>query len=152
MSGDTGGRSWVAVLITTLVVVLILGAAALYVRSAYRSAQPFPIEASTTLSCNAAADRVTEGYDRAGWSATTLSDGRVLFSRTTMPNTGTALLLALFFVLPALLYILTSQRHQTAELRIDRESDRRIQIEILGNTTGYGGVNTAAGILRSLPK
>jgi hypothetical protein len=136
------------VLIAAMVLILILGAAALYARSAYRSAQPFRIEASTTLPRDAAADRVTEGYVRAGWSATTLSDGRVLFSRTTMPNTGTALLLALFFILPALLYILTSQRHQTAELRIVRENDRRTEIEILGNTTGYGGVSTAARILR----
>jgi hypothetical protein len=151
-TGDSDGISWFAVLMTALIVILLLGAAALRIRSAYRSAQPFRIEASTTLYPDAAVDKITEGYVRSGWSATTLSDGRVIFSRTTKPDIGTVILLALFFVLPALIYMMTSQRHQTAELRVVDGDGRRTSVEIVGNTTGYGGVNTAAGILRSLPK
>lgn len=76
----------------------------------------------------------------------------MIFSRTTKPDIGTTILLALFFVLPALIYMMSSQRHQTAELRVVDRDGRRTSVEIVGNTTGYGGVNTAATILRELPK
>lgn len=146
--GNDGGVPWSVLLLMAL----ILGLIVLYVWSSVRAIQPFRIEASTTLPPNAAVDHITERYIRAEWSAHTFSDGRVLFSRTTKPDTGTTILLALFFVIPALLYLLTSQRHQTAELQVVESAGRRTSLEILGNTTGYGGVNTAASILRSLPK
>lgn len=141
-------RGWILwPLIVAIAVVLIL-----YVWASYRASMPFRIEGWTTLSGLAATDRVTEGYVRAGWSAVPLSDGRVLFSRTTQPKLGTTLLLALFFILPALLYVVSSQRRQTAELNVTEAPRHPTRIEILGNTTGYGGVDTAARILRSVPK
>ena len=117
-----------------------------------RNGQPFRIEASTTLPEDAAVDRIIEGYVRAGWSAVTLSDGRVLFSRTTRPDIGTTLFLALFFILPALLYLTVSQQRQTADMEVIAVTEGRTTVEILGNKTGWGGVSTAARILRELPK
>lgn len=140
--------NWVAWGIVALIFVVL----ALYVWSSWRLSQPFRIEGSTSLPTDAARDRVTEGYVRAGWSATPLSDGRVLFARTTKPELGTTILLGLFFILPALIYIVSSQRRQTAELRTSPIGGRGTAIEITGNTTGFGGVNTAAEILRGLPK
>lgn len=133
-------------------VVVIFIVLALYAWSSWQSARPFRIEGSTSLPVDAASDRITEGYVRAGWSATPLSDGRVLFSRTTKPELGTTLLLGLFFILPALIYIVSSQKRQTAELHLAPREGRGTAIEITGNTTGFGGVQTAARILRSMPK
>jgi hypothetical protein len=141
-------RAWVRWLLLGAIAVMLV----LYVRASYRASLPFRIEGSTTLPEPAAQDRVTDGYIRAGWVASPLSDGRVLYSRTTQPNLGTTLVLALFFILPALLYVVSSQRRQTAELHTVVASPSVTRIEILGNTTGYGGVDTAASILRSLPK
>lgn len=146
-TGDRG-PNWLAWGIVALIFIVL----ALYVWSSWRSYQPFRIEGSTSLPADAASDRVIEGYVREGWSATPLSDGRVLFSRTTQPDAGTTLLLALLFVLPAIIYIVSSQKRQTAELQLVPLGGRGTAIEIIGNTTGFGGVNTAAGILRSLPK
>jgi hypothetical protein len=145
---DSGDTSWFVLLLMMLLAGLIV----LYIRSSIRAIKPFRIEASTTLEPNSAVDHITESYVRDGWSAASLSDGRMIFSRTTKPDTGTTLLLALFFILPALIYMLTSQRRQTAELRVAGSMNRHTKIEITGNTTGYGGVNTAAKILRALPK
>lgn len=147
-TGASDDRAWVRWLILAVIVVVVV----LYVRASYRASLPFRIEGSTTLRVLAAQDCVTEGYVRAGWTASPLSDGRVLYSRTTQPNLGTTLLLALFFILPALLYVVSSQRRQTAELYTEVASPSVTRIQILGNTTGYGGVDTAAAILRSLPK
>lgn len=141
-------RAWLRwLLLGAIVAVLVL-----YVWASYRASLPFRIEGSTTLPETAAKDRMTDEYVRAGWSASPLSDGRVLFSRTTQPNVGTTLVLALFFILPALLYVVSSQRRQTAELSVTETRLHHTHIEILGNTTGYGGVDTAARILRTLPK
>lgn len=141
-------RAWVRWLLLGVIVAVLV----LYVRASYRASLPFRIEGTTSLPEPAAQDRVTEGYVRAGWAASPLSDGRVLYSRTTQPNLGTTLVLALFFILPALLYVVSSQRRQTAELSTVVASPSVTRIQILGNTTGYGGVDTAAAILRSLPK
>jgi hypothetical protein len=141
-------RAWLRwLLLGAIVAVLVL-----YVRASYRASLPFRIEGSTTLPEAAARDRITDEYVRAGWAASPLSDGRVLFSRTTQPKLGTTLMLAVFFILPALLYVVSSQRRQTAELHVAETSRLHTRIEILGNTTGYGGVDAAAGILRTLPK
>ncbi len=141
-------RRWMLwLLLAGIAVVLVL-----YVWASYRASMPFRIEGSTALPEPAARDRVTEGYVRAGWTASPLSDGRVLYSRTTQPNLGTTLVLALFFILPALLYVVSSQRRQTAELHTVVASPSVTRLQIEGNTTGYGGVDTAAAILRSLPK
>lgn len=145
---DASDTNWLAWGIVGAVFVVL----ALYVWSSWRSYQPFRIEGSTSLPVDAASDRVITGYVRAGWSATPLSDGRVLFARTTKPELGTTILLGFFFILPALIYIVSSQKRQTAELQLAPIEGRGTAIEIVGNTTGYGGVNTAAGILRSLPK
>jgi hypothetical protein len=134
------------------IIALICIGLTLYVWLSWQSSRPFRIEGSTSLPADAAGDRVTEGYVRTGWSATPLSDGRVLFSRTTKPELGTTILLGLFFILPALIYIVSSQKRQTAEMMVTPIDGRGTAIEITGNTTGYGGVQTAAGILRALPK
>lgn len=141
-------RAWLRwLLLGAIVAVLVL-----YVRASYRASLPFRIEGSTALPIRSARDRITDEYVRAGWAASPLSDGRVLFSRTTQPKIGTTLVLALFFILPALLYVVSSQRRQIAELNVTETPHHHTRIEILGNTTGYGGVDTAASILRTLPK
>lgn len=145
---DNGGQQWFGIIIILLLVLVIAG----WIYLNYRNGQPFRIEASTTLPEDAAVDRIIEGYVRSGWNATPLSDGRVLFSRTTAPDIGTAFFLAFFFILPALLYLMVSRQRQTADLEVISVTDQGTTVEILGNRTGWGGVNTAAKILRGLPK
>lgn len=139
---------WATYVLLALIIVIVIA----YVYAAYRNGQPFRIEGATTARPDAATDAVIEGYARAGWNATRLADGRVLFTRTTKPAVSTTILLGLFFVLPALIYIVASRKEQVAELRVPSPSPHGSEIEILGNMTGNGGVRTAAAVLRELPK
>lgn len=117
-----------------------------------RNGQPFRIEASTTLPENVAVDRIIEGYVHAGWNAVTLSDGRVLFNRTTSPGVVPTLFLGILSAVLAIVYLLVGRQRQVADLAVISEANGRTTVEIYGNKTGWGGVSTAAAILRDLPK
>jgi hypothetical protein len=149
MPMTTGGEpNWTAWGIITLVVIGLV----LYVWFSWQASRPFRIEGSTSLTLDGARDRIIEGYIQAGWSATPLSDGRVLFARTTRPDLAITILLGFFVILPALIYIVSSQKRQSAEMRLSQVGSRGSVVVITGNTTGFGGVQTAAMVLRSLPK
>lgn len=117
-----------------------------------RNGQPFRIEGSTTLPEDEAIDRIIEGYVHAGWNAVTLSDGRVLFNRTTFPDIIPTLFLGFLSAMLAIVYLLVGRQRQMADLAVIPGADGRTIVEIYGNKTGWGGVRTAAAILRELPK
>lgn len=132
-----------------LALIVLMVAVAFYLDRQAR--KPFTLAASSSAVPSSAIERLTELYAIAGWHAVILSDRRAIFTRTTLPNPLIVLVLGMFFILPALIYLSLSFHHQISTLTVTPDDHGGSSLDMTGNIRGWDGILTAATLMRELP-
>lgn len=132
-----------------LALILLVVVVAFYLNR--KVTKPFTLRASSSSPPRAAIERLAELYAIAGWHPVILSDRRAIFTRLTVPNALTVLVLGIFFILPALIYMALSFHRQMASLTVTPDDRGGSSLEMTGNMSGWDGILTAATLMRELP-